>query len=55
MGHFFYKSYGFKKKQIFEFLNVLNFFLWHLIINLVDTCIGIFGKNIFFNYIDFKF
>ena len=37
------------KKKLFTFLKVLNFFLWHLFINLIDTFIGIIEeKKIFF-------
>ena len=55
-GTFFYKSYGFQKKKLLKFLKVFNFFLWHLFINLIDTCIGIFVKKKFFEkYINLNF
>ena len=55
-GTFFCKSYRFKKKKLFTFLKVLNFFQWHLFINLIDTYIGIFEKkNLFERYINLNF
>ena len=47
MGHSFANRTDLKKK-FFTFLKVLNFFLWHHFINLIDTHIGIFGKIFFF-------
>ena len=43
---FFYISYGFKKK-IVNIFKILNFFHWHLFMNLIDTCIGILVKKKF--------
>ena len=47
MGHSFANRTDLKKKKLFTFLNVLDFFLWHLFINLIDTHIGIFEKKNF--------
>ena len=56
MGHFFAHRTDFKEKKLFTFLKVLNFFLWHLFINLIDTYIGIFEKQICFErYINLNF
>ena len=52
MGHYFTYRTDLKKKLL-TFLKVLNSCLWHIFINLIDTCIGIFIlKNSFEKYIN---
>ena len=45
MGHSFTYRTDFEKNKLLTFLKVLILFLWHLFINLIDTCIGIFVKQ----------
>ena len=47
VGHSFANRTDLKKK-LFTFLKVLNFFLCHLFINLINMHIGIFERNFFF-------